>query len=387
MPKIPLAPLLEPLSGDQPCGPAIDDVVELSTAWLALQTEAKGKPEQQFGDTIIEAKPADWKSIHSGCIDLLKNTHHLEPAVYLLAAAVELDGLIGLRDGLSLVAGYVREFWDTLHPMPDPDDPEDFYEREGVLEMMTLGYQETQSDLFRFVERVRKAPLAAFRELGVVSLHDILATRSGASGAKPAEFLRAVFEKGDQEGIQTNLAAARESAELIGQLDNNLKERLGGSAPSFSTLIREINQVKSAMEEFTSSRPVAETPTASAPVTTAQGGEKTLTAIQTVSTPGTIGSRADVVLAIDAIIRYYQANEPGSPVPFLLSRAKSLVDNDFLSIIRNFRPDLERDFLSILGVSAVTNPGSLPLPPPPEAPRGAPSPVEEPEDPWKSASF
>ena len=53
------ARLLEPVAGDQPCGPDL----EYDPALIELQTLAAGKPEQQFGDKIIPGEEPDWPAV------------------------------------------------------------------------------------------------------------------------------------------------------------------------------------------------------------------------------------------------------------------------------------------------------------------------------------
>jgi type VI secretion system protein ImpA len=53
---------------------------------------------------------------------------------------------------------------------------------------------------------------------------------------------------------------------------------------------------------------------------------------------GEIRSRADVVRTLDALCDYYARNEPSSPVPMLLTRAKRLVDKGFMEIMRDLAP-------------------------------------------------
>jgi type VI secretion system protein ImpA len=50
---------------------------------------------------------------------------------------------------------------------------------------------------------------------------------------------------------------------------------------------------------------------------------------------GEIGSRQQVVEALDKICAYFERHEPTSPVPLLLQRAKRLVNMSFLEIIRD----------------------------------------------------
>jgi type VI secretion system protein ImpA len=53
---------------------------------------------------------------------------------------------------------------------------------------------------------------------------------------------------------------------------------------------------------------------------------------------GEINSRDDVVQQLDRLCEYYRRNEPSSPVPMLLRRAKRLVAKDFMDIIRDLTP-------------------------------------------------
>jgi type VI secretion system protein ImpA len=54
--------------------------------------------------------------------------------------------------------------------------------------------------------------------------------------------------------------------------------------------------------------------------------------------PGSVRSRQDVIRMMDAICGYYKDNEPSSPVPILITRAKKMVNRTFLEIVRDMTP-------------------------------------------------
>ncbi|MES9860390.1 MAG: hypothetical protein ABW138_06030, partial [Candidatus Thiodiazotropha sp. 4PDIVS1] len=54
--------------------------------------------------------------------------------------------------------------------------------------------------------------------------------------------------------------------------------------------------------------------------------------------PGTISSRDDVIKTLERITQYYEKNEPSSPIPLLLDRAKRLVKMDFYEIVQDLAP-------------------------------------------------
>ena len=65
---------------------------------------------------------------------------------------------------------------------------------------------------------------------------------------------------------------------------------------------------------------------------------------------GAIRGRSDVALLLDKICRYYAENEPSSPVPLLLERAKRLATMNFLEILNDLTPDGVQQFGVIAGI-------------------------------------
>ena len=56
-------------------------------------------------------------------------------------------------------------------------------------------------------------------------------------------------------------------------------------------------------------------------------------------TGGAVMSRQDAVRALDAVADYFRRNEPSSPIPLLIERAKRLVAKDFLEVLADIAPD------------------------------------------------
>ena len=54
---------------------------------------------------------------------------------------------------------------------------------------------------------------------------------------------------------------------------------------------------------------------------------------------GTIRSRQDAVRALEAVAEYFRRNEPSSPVPLIVERAKRMVSMDFLAVLADLAPD------------------------------------------------
>jgi len=54
---------------------------------------------------------------------------------------------------------------------------------------------------------------------------------------------------------------------------------------------------------------------------------------------GSIKSRDDAIRALDAVSAFFRKNEPSSPVPIFVERAKRLVAKDFLEVLKDVAPD------------------------------------------------
>ncbi len=326
--------LLEPIDSDQPCG----EDLEYDPAYIEMEQLAQGKPEQQFGDTIIPAEEPDWREVKKRAVALLSRGKDLRVATQLLRALLHTDGLDGFRDGLTLLKGLVEHYWDGVHPVLDPDDDND--------PTMRINAITTLCDAETMLKEVREAPLAASRALGTVSLRDVdIAAGRLSTPAKADEppmdmtAVDAIFKDCDLEALQARAAIVRQCIEDAIGLEQLLTECLGAAnSPDLSALPTLLRAADRELTERLSLRGVgaepalAEVAEEGTPAAALPGGGGT----QTIS--GEISSREDVVRMLDKICAFYQRNEPSSPVPLLLMRAKRLVFMDFMDIIRDLAP-------------------------------------------------
>jgi len=64
---------------------------------------------------------------------------------------------------------------------------------------------------------------------------------------------------------------------------------------------------------------------------------------------GAVQSRQDVLRILDLICDYYRRSEPSSPIPLLLTRARRLVDKDFMEIVNDLTPEALGSLKVIVG--------------------------------------
>ena len=73
MSSIDLTSFLSAVSDAEPAGPNLED----DASFAELVTAAKGKPEQQFGETVIPGEEPDWRQVKSLAVALLGKTRDL----------------------------------------------------------------------------------------------------------------------------------------------------------------------------------------------------------------------------------------------------------------------------------------------------------------------
>lgn len=323
---------LQDIAPDHVCG----DDLEYDPAFIALEQDILGKPEQQFGDTIQEAEPPDWREIRKSAESLLARTRDLRVLVYYLRSLIALEGLAGLSDGLKLIDALVSKRWDAIYPLLDPDDDNDPTERVNIL--MSLCDHETM------LRPLQNSALVESKALGRFSLRDVMIATEKVKASEsdnPATLatIEAAVQDCDVASLQDNLAAIVASIDCLNSLEDFVTQQVGvNNAPNFDSLrhlLKEFNQLLSGwlasrgIDDVDASQ--AEPESVGEIASTAQAPKKSIS--------GAINNSQDVINALKLICDYYQKNEPSSPVPLLLERARRLVGKSFMDALMDIAPD------------------------------------------------
>lgn len=324
-----LIKLLDEISADSPCG----DYLEYDPAYLELAKNILGKPEDPI--TGESAQPPNWREIQDGSFALLQRSKDLQLVIYLLRASISLEGVTGFQACLKLLYDLLQKYWEPIHPLLDPDDDYDPTLRINILEEL--------NNFESVLRPLSLAPLTDSKSVGRFSLRDIhLATDSSemAEGvAKPdISVIKAAFLDTPQETITATYQAISDSLSLIQGLDDLVGGKVGmENAPDLSGLTVLLKEMRFACSQYAEMES-AGTEDAGAE----EGGEAESGVAQAprkTAAVGSVGSRQDVLRTLDLICKYYAENEPSSPVPILLQRAKKLVTADFVQIVQNLLPD------------------------------------------------
>lgn len=317
---------LQPISGDEPCGPNL----EYDSEFLALGRAAL----PQSDGSMVEGKkksapePPKWREVASAAEALLGRTKDLRIAMHLTRARLNTDGLPGLADGVGLIKGLLTEFWDTVYPQLDAEDGNDPTLRVNSLDAL--------SDVDGIVGDLRLIALVQAKRAGQYSLRDIrVATGEQpapeGAGAPDSGIIDAAFLECELDSLQQSADAAAGLLEDVRGIEAYITTKVGAAeAPDFKLLQDEIQAINGIYAEQLSRRGVNVEAAGDVGTT---GGESPSAA------GGDIRSRDDAVRMLDKVSEYFRRNEPSSPVPILLQRAKGLIAKDFMEILRDLTPE------------------------------------------------
>lgn len=323
--------LLAPTEEDPPCGRDL----EYDAAFLALDQAARGKPEQQFGDTVIPAEEPVWDDIRVAATELLGRSKDLRVAMLLARALVHTEGFAGLLPGLRLIHQLLERFWEGVHPILDPDEDND-----PTMRMNAIG---PLVDIEAMVRDLRGAFLVDSRQHGAVLVRDA----EIALGKLPPRDDGEPVSQGKIESILS--AASAEDPAAVGRIGETfeaakalsafLAEKVGSDrAPDFKPLLATLYAVQQVCPSTEVVDSEGETVEGGAVV----GGSRPIS--------GDIRTRQDALVMIDKIIAYFERNEPTNPAPLLLARAKRLMNMSFVDIIKDMVPDSMHQIETIAGL-------------------------------------
>lgn len=356
---------LEPISSASPCG----EDLSYDTIYNELGVLIEGTPEDPF--TKTPAKEPSWPKIRQLCEDALKRSMDLQIAVYYTVTLLRLDGLSGAAEGLELISGMVRGYWDGLYPELDSSLEEGARQlRVSIIEQMSA-QPGGDRDPIKFIERLGAAPLlTGAKKMGVVPLGYLsqrVATKEGAfvTGASQIGEIVADLPASEAPGKVANaVATLKRIAAAVHSIDDFLISQLGvGQSANLSRLISFIDRALQAFEQGGASAgpplaAAAEPKPSSAVAVPAMPGSAIVgqapapAPAVAAAAPGfsdAIRSTADVARLLDRMCEFYRATEPSSPVPHLLRRARRLIGKDFFALIEDLAPGGRDEFMRVAG--------------------------------------
>ncbi len=329
--------LLESHGDDAPSG----ENLEYDPAFMEMELAAQPGEERQEGDKILEAEDPDYADVVSKAEAVLAESHDIRAAVFYAEAVLHTRGLAGFAEATAFVRGCLETYWDSCHPELDADDDNDPTMRINAVQ----GFNGADT----VIRALRHAPLTDSRTFGKMSLRMIeiadgtIPTPANMTDIPDSTSVHAAFQDSDTEKLQEFLAATNAAQEDLKAIDALFVEKTPGQGPDLEEVQKTLQQLTRRLSDqmgvdVGDSAQEEEGETEGADGAPAKAG----------SGAGAINSANDVSNTLDRIISYYQRNEPSSPVPILLERAKKLVNADFMTIMEDMAP-MGVDQINLIG--------------------------------------
>lgn len=322
MNALPVEDLLASLGDDKPCGADL----EYDAGFLALEEAARGKAEQQFGDTVIAAEGPDWRAVSEQALELARRTRDIRVAVHLARASARLKGVTAYASGIALIGGLLERHWAHVYPQLDADDNNDPTMRLNALAPLV--------DAGAGLADLRAATIGSARPAITVREVELAfgKTEPLANETAPsADGMLQALQAAEAQSAGTLAALKQLHADVTG-IEKLLIDKVGGAQGPELRPLRVLTQALATA--------ATQAEGGAAPEAAGDDGQPAAaggaTAVR--GTPGTLVTREDVLKSLDRACDWFAKNEPTNPAPLLIRRAQRLMGKNFLEIIRDLAP-------------------------------------------------
>ena len=306
--------LLAPVSDDAPAGADLSYDDERQRIEGAFEAAAQG------GEAADEV---DWRETVRLIEDQSTRTKDVWLAVYLARAGARRGDLQLVERGCAMLAGLFERFWDTVHPQ---------LEEYGVAGRKAPC--ESLTRIGEFLGPLRRAVLIEHPRLGSYSGQDFERFAREGDAADGYGLFRAALADTPLETVQAaidRLDGVRDAVRRADAVLTLQADAAGETGTNFQPTYEAVEAIRRALTPFAGL--VSEVEDESSDAATGAAPRDAGRGV-----PGAIESRDDVARMLDLIADYYRRREPASPIPVALSRVKSWIPMDFLSILKDIAP-------------------------------------------------
>jgi type VI secretion system protein ImpA len=308
--------LLQPIAAEHPCGENLEDT-QLLASFDAFRL---------FGQAVPLDPPPNWDEIRDKALEALGTSKDLRLLAHLGTALLRTDGLSAFAETLTIASQWLETYWVGTYPLVD----EDAILRRNALNCF--------ADQMAVIDALRRAPLVRSRLHGTFSLRDVEIAagilQPSAGDSRPDEArINAAFAEVPTEELKTLQASVSDAIAAVLRIDGTMGTQGGPDAmPALEPLSGQLGKVERVLRGHLAARGEADAGDAALADTAGESGGGTVAV-------GAIKSRQDAIRALDAVAEFFRRNEPSSPIPLFIERAKRLVAKDFLEVLADIAPD------------------------------------------------
>lgn len=329
---------LDPISPTQPAGINI----EYDARFINIQSLAEGKPEQQYGDIIIEAEEPDWNSIEKLCRQLLSESKDVRAFCLYIQALTVNYGIIGFKTGCEILFKNLELYWDDIYPLlTDEDDEFDPFYRINSIGLLLF-----ENGILRQVYNCKILEYGNARSHLLVK--DVVSIINNDSEQYPGgrerliEDLKVAYEANHEE-----LVAIEDALRIIENIESLYNVHLQDNLLDFSLIKKPLITIYQIIVDKASSDDKVEDSVKYEKKVVEEDKvyKQRLYDLRDIK----ISNRDDVNIVLEKLTLYFRLKEPSHPAPLFIDRLKKLMDMNFYEIMKEISPNSINDLENIIG--------------------------------------
>jgi len=285
-----------------------------------------------------------WEETLHSAYALMDKTRDLRVDTMILAGHIRQGEIEGVAAGAKLIRAHLETFWDDLHPVMDPDDGFDPTARCNAFSL----FEDRTTSLALYDLPIVPDPMGV-----AITLEEVEIFRGRRAVDEEEERnslnLRVAdsFAKADLAVMADRAAAAHAAIDDLCEIESFWAKRMadmtefaatdaGAKArntdftvkPDFSALVAALSQGADFIEMH-----LPKTQEDAFAEQSGAGPDGDISGARVAGAVDIISSRAVAEVALGKISAWFKKNEPSSPVPVLVDRARRLISLSFVEII------------------------------------------------------
>jgi type VI secretion system protein ImpA len=339
---------MTPVDPAAPCGSDL----EYDPEFVVLSARVVTQPDAQYGDFVGSPEPVNWSEIERDCKRLMIRSKDIRLAVLFCRCRSRLAGPVGLSEGLSVLAAWLKAFPEAIHPQLAVDA-----DRDAALEIRMNALQ-SLTDTEGLLGDVREITLirATATRLQIRDVERAFAQPRPGDALAPESVARQLDDLRVQQPTMIRCMTA--ALVSLSAIDSWGHAHLGIHAPDLSPLLRLLQTLATAHDRGESARIDNTYPTPNAigehheipessvatPLTAESNPHRDSAPVSPVrSAPqfDNMPANRQAALALLCVTRqWFETHEPSSPIPVLLKRAEWLVGKRYAEVVTGVPAEL-----------------------------------------------
>ncbi|HEV7261201.1 MAG TPA: type VI secretion system ImpA family N-terminal domain-containing protein [Bosea sp. (in: a-proteobacteria)] len=321
------------ISGDEPCGPDLEDDADFMNVTARLEVALPAqyfKRDHDGRQVAFDRSTIEFPAAFSDIGKLLERSRDLRVLVLAGKLAILNRDVTAFAGCLATIAALLSEHWEEVHPRAMDGD---FIMREVALQSL--------DELPTVVLPLQHAPLFVSRRIGPFAFRSQLVA-SGETKLVDGEqhpdqgAIQAALSEADIDDLTATLGRARAIGDALDRIRAIWLEKVGADhALSFPRLSALVGQIVAFLDAAVARRVPGHQ---AMPAVPAAPGAVAPTGTSNLAS-GACGNILQVKDTLAACLAYFRRMEPSSPAVLLIGQAQQLIGKSLIEVIQIMFPD------------------------------------------------